>query len=416
MRVFFPVFLLVAVLLLLVTSLATALVALLIPLILVIGGAATIVGLRSIRLGLELMRGGMQLLSQAFGFFFDVVRLIFLAPDVELELTDSVFPPLVARLSSPQFPEFHRLQQSVAAELGLEPAAELWISPDSALGITTARREGKRIKCLVVGLELVRTLTPEQLRAALFHEFGHDRGGDLWVGRWARHLLHRLLFAAHHFSWLNPARWSAELSLWLVRLGYLPWSRAQEYAADRCASRYAGPRVLAETLRTVRREGPAIELSLSLVLQKVAEERRLPVRLGESVQRMVAQISPEDRHRLGLAAEGDPLDLGGRTHPSIALRIAALAEHPPAAAASVPQFDATRLAQLDERLTSMWLSGQGRTVSVDEFFSDAPPPPATPPPAPPPSRGLDPALFEPPAQDDAPIELDYHGDWRKRRG
>jgi Zn-dependent protease with chaperone function len=378
------------------------------------------IGLRSIRLGLELMRLGFTLLGQAFEFLFDVLRLLFYPPQPEPELDDSPFPPMVARLSSPQFPEFHVLQQSVAAELGLKAADELWVSPDAVLGITTARREGRRVRCLVVGLELVRTLTPEQLRAALLHEFGHERGGDLWLGHWARQLIHRLLFAAHRFSLLNPARWSAELSLLLVKLGYLPWSRAKEYAADGYAARHAGPVVFAETLRTLRREAPVVELALHVVLQRAEARRRSPVRLGEAVRRIVAQIPPSERHRLGQRAEGDPLDLGGRTHPPIALRIAAMAHLPKLPATRVPAFDPERLAQLDERLTRQWLEGRGKVVSVDEFFA-----------ADEPVRRVAPEElhdFAPEqvvsgseisgfdsSADEAPLELDTERDWLKRR-
>lgn len=400
MRLWFPLILLVAVVVLLVTALASLVLALAFPVLMVVGGAAVIMSLRGVGAGLELMRGGFQLLGHAFGYVGDVGALVFLRTEDERELADSLFPPLLVRVQAAQFIELHRMQRAVAEELGLEPVEEFWLCPDTALGIGTGLRDGRRIRFLVVGLVLLRALDPQQLRAALAHEFGHQKGGDLWLGRWARHFIHRMLFAADRFSWLNPARWSAELSLLLVGAGYFPWSRAKEFAADRWAARLAGPEAVAAGLRRLREVGPAAGYSLEVVLGEAERKGKAPTRLVEAMGRVFAAIPAVERHRLAVRSEGDPLDLGGRTHPTDAQRAAALAHLPPVAPAAVAPFDRARLGQLDERLTRQWLARYRRLVPVEDFF--APPVPEGAPPL-------------PPQDEDAPLELDLDGDWRKRR-
>jgi len=135
----------------------------------------------------------------------------------------------------------------------------------------------------------------------------------------------------------------------------------------------------------------------------------------------VARVPARERHRLGTLAEGDPLELGGRTHPPIALRIAALARHPARPETKVKAFDPVRLDQLDERLTRQWLAGQGRLVSREAFFAPDEPARLVPPerlhdfaPEQVPELGGEVSAFDASA-DDAPLELDTERDWLKRR-
>jgi Zn-dependent protease with chaperone function len=427
-RFLFPLALLVGVAVLLTTSVAALLVALVVPVVLLLAGVGAIASLRGVGLGLQLMRGGFALLGRAFEFLGDVFALIFMRPEVEKDLADSEFPPLVERMPPAAFPEFHRLQREVAAAVGVKPIDELWVSPDAALGIGTAKSGGRRIRYLVVGLGLVHCLTPAQLRAALAHEFGHERGGDLWLGRWARHLVQQLVFAAERFSPINPAWWSAMLSLFIVKLGYLPWSRAKEYAADRWSARLAGGATSAAALRSVRETAPALHLSLMLVLDRVKQTRRSPARLAEAARLVMDSVSPASRHRLAVAAEGDPLDLGGRTHPPIALRIAALTSAPSVAAEVPPPIDAARLGALDEQLTRRWLAEVGGFLPVEAFLSSAPSRTEAPAPRasavggeldiggePVPLPVATAAVESDPDAAEGALELDVDGDWWKRR-
>ena len=168
----------------------------------------------------------------------------------------------------------------------------------------------------------------------------------MWLGRWARRFIHRLTWAADQFALYNPAFWAAALGLTVVKLGYLPWSRAKEYAADRWSARFAGPAVSSEALRTVRREGAALALGLMLAVMRARQRKQVPPRLSEAAVYISSRLPAADRHRMALAAEGDPLALGGPTHPSIALRIAALSKMTPVQSSPVPPFGAERLSPL----------------------------------------------------------------------
>lgn len=412
MRFLFPVVLVVGVVVMLTSAVASLALSLMLPLILVLAGVAMIASLRAIGAGLQVTRLGFVSLGAALGYVVDVFTLLFVWPDLEQDLRDSAFPSLVARLHPAQFPEVHHLQQRAAAALGRRSVDELWVSPDAALGIGTAKRDGKRIRFLVVGLGLVHALSPGQLYSALVHEFGHERGGDLWLGRWARHLIVRLVVAARSFAWFNPARWAAELSLFAVKLGYLPWSRAKEFAADAWSARVVGPALASEALRTARRELPSVELALALVLRRIEQDRVTPARLGEAVRTIVARIPAHERHRLGMASEGDPLDLGGRTHPPTAHRIAALSKFPPVEAPAFPSIDPARFAAIDEQLTRRWLAGRGTPVDVQQFFAAKPAPP--PPPQVEENVAPQPSIAAFDVSEDAPLELDEGYDWRKR--
>jgi Zn-dependent protease with chaperone function len=419
-RVAFPVMLALSVLAMWLAALVALVVSLSIPVLLFVAGGALVVSLRGIGAGIELIRAGFATLGHAFGFLTEVFTLTFVWPDLEQELTDTPFPKLLTRLRAAQFPEVHQLQLDVAQTLGVTPVEELWVSPGAELGIGTAKQHGVRRRFLVVGFELLHVMSPAQLRAALFHEFGHQLGGDLWLGRWARHLILRLLVAAHAFSWLNPARWAAQLSLFLVDLSYLPWSRAKEYAADRCAARYAGPEALGGALRAVQRETGAVERALDRVLDRVASRRVSPTSLTQAARAVRLSLSATDKHRFASQDEGDPLDLGRRTHPPIALRLAALQGLPTVTSASCPPFDPQRLAAFEAQLNRSWTQGLGPQLEVNEFLSlsDAPARVTVPfvgaswdtdTTEPAGENGTSPNTN--PNESDAPLELDHAGEW-----
>jgi hypothetical protein len=147
------------------------------------------------------------------------------------------------------------------------------------------------------------------------------------------------------------------------------------------------------------------------------------VSLGQAVRRVYAQLSPAERHRIGVRAEGDPLELGGRTHPTIAMRIAAVSKLPAVAPVALPAFDPARLEAFEAQLSRRWLQGVARPVPVEEFLGPAG---SAQPVA---SRGhaepaeVDAALAAAPApegptlaDEDAPLELDTGYDWRDRQG
>jgi Zn-dependent protease with chaperone function len=357
MQLVFPLLAVLAVALFAATALASAALSLLVPVVL-LAAACALFTARQVFAAWQLMRVSGRSVSMSFRYCAEVVSCIFTPLSrLEPELDDSAFPTQTVRLKSAALIELHRLQQQVAGALHVAAAEELWVSPGIELGIGEARVDGRRVRFLVVGLGLLRILSPVELRAALAHEYGHARGGHIRLGRYVRHAIRMMIHAQLRFRWFDPAYWGSAASLLVMRSIYLPWSRAREFEADRSAARLEGGEAAAGALRKIREEGPALEAALGEILRRSVARKSGPRRLSESSAALAAQLLPAERRRLAVAAEGDPLDLGGRTHPPIAMRIAALrgvpALRPLPAPAGVPP---EKLTALDERLTPQWLA------------------------------------------------------------
>lgn len=422
MRVFFPLLTLLAVVVFGVSAIAAAILSFALPAILLGLMVATIARpFIAVRLG----AAGFKALGGAFGLVGDFFRCLF-APlkELEPELDDSSFPPLWVRLKPARFIALHRVQQEVAAALGVPTVDELWISPDTALGIGQQKLEGQRVRFMVVGLGLLHVLGPEELRAAIAHEYGHALAGHLRLGRWIRHTVRVLLDARLRFAVWNPALWGSAVALGLMRGIYLPWSRAREMQADQISARLVGGATAAAALRKVRDVAPGHDLALVELLHRAQAEGVAPTRLVECAQRRMQRIPAAARLSMARQLEGDPLDLGGRTHPPIAMRVAALNGLKAAVSlGAVPAFDPRQLADLDERLTRQWLSSihVREWVSAESLAVASPPPTpvlAARSPTPPPETPA--ALLPRTAEELAKptsdgLELDLDRSWQKRR-
>jgi len=408
-RILFPLLAALAVALFLCSAIAAAALSLLVPVLIFAVALAALSRLRVFSAA-RLFRLGFQSVAASFRYCGDVVRCLFSPLSGGPELDDSAFPAQYVRLKPPQFIELHRLQQQVANALRVAPADEMWMSPGVELGIGETEIEGQKVRFLVVGFGLLRILSGAELRAALAHEFGHARAGHLRLGRFLRHSLHMLIHAQLRFRWFDPACWGSAISAAVMRAIYLPWSRAREFEADRLGASLAGAAALIGALRKLREHGPALSLSLEKVVQRSIEERSRPERLSETAFSFAALLPHAERRRLSVQLEGDPLDLGGRTHPPMPARITALHALPerPNLPPAV-DLPADRLAQIDQRLTSSWLA----SLTAHARPAASPAAPSAPPeefPEPPPHTRAD---LEKPTSDG--LELDLDSDWQKRR-
>jgi Zn-dependent protease with chaperone function len=123
---------------------------------------------------------------------------------------------------------------------------------------------------------------------------------------------------------LNPVYWCARASLAVFQAIYAPWSRLQEFDADRRSAKAVGSNHAISALRRSREAVPAVSLAAELVTQVARAEGVAPSHLGEAAARLSWRLDPEVKRRLAREAEGDPLDIEGRTHPPTPHRIAAL--------------------------------------------------------------------------------------------
>ena len=157
------------------------------------------------------------------------------------------------------FPDLFREIRDIAAKAGQAMPAEIYLLPD--LNAFVSERGGflgfGRVRILGVGLPLLQTLTVNEVRAVLAHEFGHYHGGDTAVGPWIhkiRAAMARTLEGLAEQSAIlrKPFEWYGILFLRTT----LAVSRYQEYAADQLAASVAGRLPMVSGLKKVHAFGP----------------------------------------------------------------------------------------------------------------------------------------------------------------
>lgn len=187
---------------------------------------------------------------------------------------------------------------------------------------------------LILGLPLMRALSPLEFRAVLAHELAHlsrkhGRYGA-WVyrtrARWAQ-ILASLEARQSIFLWIL-----APLFLWLVPRfdrASLAASRAHEFEADAAAAEIAGADALADALVAATVAAPAADEYWESVWQRVTSEpeppRDAPTELGRSMT--MSRLHPLAEIWIETALDG-PADAYD-SHPSLAERLDALGEDAP---------------------------------------------------------------------------------------
>jgi len=153
------------------------------------------------------------------------------------------FTPPGPRLAATSQPELFELVRSVSketnqampADIFLIPEVNAWVSHRGGImGIG-----GRRV--MGIGLTLLQSVSIDQLRAIVAHEFGHYAGGDLKLGAWlykTREAMRRTItnLAKTGNGIHKPFLWYANLFMRVSQ----SVSRAQELAADLIAARIAG--------------------------------------------------------------------------------------------------------------------------------------------------------------------------------
>ena len=109
---------------------------------------------------------------------------------------------------------------------------------------------------LVIGLSLMRALSPAEFDALLAHEFGHLAGSHSWFNGWIYRLRMswlRLLASLERQKSLNARLFQGFARWYVPRFNATSFvqARAQEYEADQAAARICSPRTAADTLLRV---------------------------------------------------------------------------------------------------------------------------------------------------------------------
>lgn len=243
---------------------------------------------------------------------------------------------------------------------------------------------------LILGLPLLKCLTPEQLDAVLAHELGHLAGGHARFGNW---LYRSRAVGAQLAESIARAGGSGNFLFrrflqWYVpyfRAWTFPLARANEYEADAISTRLTSPRVAAEALTSVNIGAALLHQRFWPELYRHADDNPQPAylpyrHLGHGLEQ---HFRNEDGQRWlaeALKAETNHAD----THPALRDRLSALNEQPrvspPATEASSDHLlgalretlIATFDARWQEQVSHGWRQryddvqrGRGRLIELD---------------------------------------------------
>jgi len=144
--------------------------------------------------------------------------------------------------------------QAMPQEVFLLPIMDAWVSNRGGIvGLGSHRVLG-------IGIPLMQVLNLNELEAVLAHEFGHYHGGYTRLGPWIYKTQSAIGRTLKHLpddgllGILNlPFRWYGSYFMLVCQA----ISRAQEFNADRLASRIAGASALIDGLKKIRAYGPA---------------------------------------------------------------------------------------------------------------------------------------------------------------
>ena len=237
------------------------------------------------------------------------------------------------RLDPDREPELFGLVREVADATGQEMPAEVYVDDEFNAAVTERGGllgiGGERV--LIVGLPVLDTLTVDQVKSIIAHEFGHYSGKDTKLGsfffrtydgidRAVENLEKRESIWRHVFAWYGR--------FFLRRTGSV--RRAQEFAADAVAAEVAGRETYARACWSMAGCGGAFGAYMDdEFIPAVNRGVRPPLREGFARFRSVPSV------RDGIAEhvkelrelETHPYD----THPSLGERLAALGVEDPEA-------------------------------------------------------------------------------------
>ncbi|HVT12684.1 MAG TPA: M48 family metallopeptidase [Fimbriimonadaceae bacterium] len=197
---------------------------------------------------------------------------------------------------------------------------------------------------LLLGLPLLTTMSPEEVRAIIAHEFGHFSGSHGKFGAWAYRV---------EWTWRALAtqlRGRAALGSWLFS-GFASWfqprfsattfvlRRAHEYEADKAAAEIAGASTIARALMRMKFLGP--KLSQTFWKGLAAKQKELPnppphlfAALPDVNQ---ASFPEEDVRKHVQRALADKTDYDD-THPCLTDRLKSLGQMPPSVDEVLPEL------------------------------------------------------------------------------
>jgi heat shock protein HtpX len=235
------------------------------------------------------------------------------------------FVPPGPPLTSSEAPQLFEVLSEVAAKTGQAMPADVYLVND--VNAFVAQRGGvmgigsKRV--MGIGLPLLQSLTVQELKAVLAHEFGHYHSGDVSIGPWiykTRGAIQRTIqqlgdgYLGHIFIAYGKL---------FLRITHAI-SRRQEFIADEVAGTAAGAAVMASALRKVHGAAVAFHNYWKAEVSLVLNSGYLPP-LTAGFARFADADSVRSRVTAAIkSAETEDHSDPFNTHPPLRERVAAL--------------------------------------------------------------------------------------------
>lgn len=216
---------------------------------------------------------------------------------------------------------------------------------------------------LIVGLQLMSTLSPAEFKSVLAHEFGHLSGNHSRFSGW----IYRV-----RRSWMNVMEQVGDDNFVFSKFfhWYAPYfgaysfvlARQNEYVADRCAAELCGARIAADSLtRGAVVGGYLSEEFWPKLFRRANREEEPPAQIYNNLSSAVSSSFESDVAQRWLTeAVCRPTDTVD-THPSLSQRLASLKEEPryqPREGISAAEFYfGDKLGPLTAELESKWHQG-----------------------------------------------------------
>jgi len=226
------------------------------------------------------------------------------------------------RLDESQQPELFDVLRDVAAKTRQEMPAEVYLIPDVNAYVMY---RGRNRRIMGLGLTLMESLSVEQFRAVVAHEFGHYANEDLKYGAWVyrtREAIERTVRTlAEHSGFIDaPFKWYGKFFIRITQ----EISRAQELAADRLAATVTSAKAAATALIAVRRAAYAYQGYVNSELEPVlARGFRPPVARGFTAFASAVSKSLDEAVEDTIQNEVVEMD---DSHPALRERLANLGE------------------------------------------------------------------------------------------
>lgn len=279
----------------------------------------------------------------------------------------TITPPDGTEIRRKQAPQLFALIDGLRRQLRAPRFHHVLVTDDFNAGVVQVPRLGIfgwHSNYLLIGLPLLKTLTVDQFKAVLAHEFGHLAKGHGRVSNWIyrqRRRWSRLLGALAENSSRGSFLFKPFLNWFAPYFNAFsfPLARANEYEADATSVRLTSASAAAEALTSVSVIGCYLDQRFWPNVHKLADDQprpnfmpyhtlseRLPLELDElSTQRWLQQA---------LSYGTTSAD----THPSLQDRLQAIGEAPrialPAAGAAADGLLGAALPEITRRMDESW--------------------------------------------------------------